>query len=255
MRRNQALAVLGGGVFVLTSLVTLRAQAPGPPPAPPSAPGAPAVSPPQPAPGTPACPAPEPGKPRPVDQRTRLRLEVFQLVCPAAGFSRLAPDALGTAACEEVLARLGELGKARLLYRFNTECSMTGQVEFVAGSRGGQPRVRQGPPRPVPAPSPFSASPEEGLITAFTGSWTDTPQGQLCQVSWTFDCVTFPPSGAEEQDEGGGPGPSSFRLTQPISLRSGAPVAILVNQPSGVGTGTADILALLVRVEASRPVN
>lgn len=163
------------------------------------------------------------------NQRTRLQIEVFQLDGPPANLAKLDVDQIAAGTPADILARLAELGQARLLHRLDTRVDLGRQMTVRASNR--VPVVQDITKNNEGQPSRSVSYNDMGLSVSITGAWTEDADEAVwarlnCELEWSSVCET-----SIQVSEGVNlPAFGQFKFNQPLNLRSGESVTLLASQ-------------------------
>jgi hypothetical protein len=256
-------------VSVVLSSVLLAAAQPASPPAPPLPPGAgpapepaapPAPSPrsfapraqqtPQP-PAPPAASTPTPPPPRQA-QPTLLQLDVYQVETSldrivSADLSKLAREKTTRA---DLLAALGELGKARMTMRFDTTVDLKAETTLSSGRR--LPVVQSYNISPNGKKTPSVTYQEVGTHLQISGNWGERDKGKTADVAIKFESSGVGTSGVEIDEGKGLPSFNTLSINQRLVLESGRPMLIMNNDAPEPGDEKGHTVVTILRILAER---
>lgn len=195
-------------------------------------------------------PRPAPAPPRPMvpgqilppegeeaweNQRTRVQVEVFQVDGTSEDLARIDLDKVAAGSIADVLARLEEAGKARLMHRVDAPTEFGRSMTVTNGNR--VPVVQdmvQEKSGPVARNVNYQ---ETGLQLTLSGLWTKREDEKelwghvTCDLKWSSMVETH------VQSTGGVKHPAfgQFNFSQPLELRSGQPVMFLASHQPLLG--------------------
>lgn len=202
---------------------------------------------------------PAPGNPPPVPgsrvsdevgERTRVQIEVFQLEGPTAKLADLDLDQATVGSPSQILARLGELGRARLLHRMDMPVELGRDVSIRVGNR--VPVVQDMTRTKDGQVTPSVTYQDNGLTLSLNGQWLEDDDERVwavcnCILEWSSLSAT-PVKASEEITL---PAFGQYKFSQSLKLRSGEPVALLAShQPlpdDPDATATMGIARITVR--------
>lgn len=180
---------------------------------------------------------PPPGGPVPVPrapvgdqlgERTRVQIEVFQLEGPTPRLADLDLDRSAAGSPSQVLTRLGEAGKARLLHRLDTSIQLGREMSTRVGNR--VPVVQDMARTKDGQATPSVSYQDNGLTVSLNGQWLEEDNEQVwavcnCTLEWSSLAETPVQTSAEIKL----PAYAQFKFSQAMRLRSGETVALLAS--------------------------
>lgn len=184
------------------------------------------------------------------NQRTRLQIELFQLICERDNSFSLDVSDLSEADPAQILQVLEKFGDVELVTRLDDQFDARGTLSLRSGGR--VPRVSNVAVNAKGDVSPSVSYEDVGTVLEVRGAWGDDPD-DWADLQLNLECSFAGPAFVIPGVADGTSLPTfnQFRINKMLRLRGGHPVLMLSSQQPLAHDG-GRIPMLFVRVTATR---
>jgi hypothetical protein len=188
-----------------------------------------------------------PGKPRAANQRTQVQIEVYELTVEDPAVPNLETAKLAQGTRSDVLARLGEIGTARLVHMIDVPLLLeAGEASVKLGSQ--VPVVEHVVVNARGTRTPSIAFRDIGLRVDVKGAWLEGGGFPVAEALLAVDWAGISTSSVAIGNDVNVPAFFQFKFEQFVQATSGQPLVYLVRQSSAPQDSSQDVTVGIVRV-------
>ncbi len=196
----------------------------------------------------PAPPEIAPGKPRTAEQRTQVQAEVYELKLKNATLTEIDTGKLAQGTRADVLARLGEMGEARLVHLIDIPMLLDSRLDASVKLGSHVPIIRHVAVTTKGTVTPSVDYQDMGVWVELRGAWIETPDGPRAEAVLTLEWSGAGTSTIEIAKDVKLPVFTQFKFKQMIQVASGQPLVFLARQPSIVRDDAEGVTVGLIRL-------